>query len=462
VAPLVGFLLAVLLVAANGFFVATEFALVSSRATRIDQLAAQGNRAARMVQRAKNNPTRFISGTQLGVTVASLLLGWIGETTFAEIIQSAMDNLLLLAGEVPDPTQQITITAHAIASVLALFLITFFHITLGEQVPKILALQRAESWILFAVEPVSALAFLFRPFIALLYLFTNLVLKALHLEYTGEEHAVHSPEELQLLVTQAARAGLLTGPERELVQRAFAFSDQTAGEVMVPRTEIVALPIDATIQDALRIAQRHRHTRFPVYEKTIDNIIGVLSTKDLLSVAARRGPRAPLSDTTLRRLVRPALVVPEGASVIEVLARMKAARQPMAVALDEFGGTAGLVTLKDLVERLLGEIGDEYAPATQDIRTLADGTIVADGLALVEDVNAQLGTRFDASEVDSLGGLVFSSLGRRPQVGDEVEIGGGWRARVERLDGLRIARVRLVPPRTLTAGDADRSAAGAR
>lgn len=449
--PLVGLLVVIALIAANGFFVATEFALVSSRATRIDQIAATGNRAARLVQRAKENPTRFISGTQLGVTVCSLLLGWIGEGTFADLIQGALDRIEILIGEDPTSVGQITTTAHAIASVLALFAITFFHIALGEQVPKILALQRSESLIVFAVQPVSALAWVFRPFISLLYGFTNVVLRAIGLEYRGDEHAVHSPEELQLLVTQSARAGLLTGPERELVQRAFAFSDQTAGEVMVPRTEMVALPIDSTIQDALRVAQRHRHTRFPVYEKTIDNIVGILSTKDLLGLAARRGTRAPQSDMSLRRLVRPPLVVPQGASVIEVLARMKAARQPMAVVLDEFGGTAGIVTLKDLVARLLGDVGDEYTPATQEVRTLTDGTIVADGLALVEDVNAQLSTHFDASEVDTLGGLVFSELGRRPQVGDEVAIGSGWRARVERLDGLRIARVRLLPPRNTAA-----------
>jgi putative hemolysin len=442
VSPLVGLVVVVCLVAANGFFVATEFALVSSRSTRIDQVAATGNRAARLIQRAKNNPTRFISGTQLGVTVASLLLGWIGEETFAQIIQALLNQALLLAGQDPGTETQITLTAHAIASVLALAAITFFHIALGEQVPKILALQRAESFILFAVQPVSAWAWVFRPFISLLYLFTNVVLKALGLEYRGDEHAVHSPEEIQLLVTQTARAGLLSGPERELVQRAFAFSDQTAGEVMVPRTEIVALPIVSTADDALRVAQRHRHTRFPVYETTIDNVVGILSTKDLLGVAARRG-----AEVSLRRLVRPPLVVPHGASVIEVLARMKAARQPMAIVLDEFGGTAGIVTLKDLVARLLGDVGDEYAPAVQEVRALTDGTIVADGLALVEDVNDQLGTHFDTTEVDSLGGLVFSRLGRRPRVGDEVDLGGGYSARVERLDGLRIARVRLLPPR---------------
>lgn len=440
-----GLLIVVVLVLANGFFVATEFALVSSRSTRIDQLAAGGNRAARLVQRAKANPTRFISGTQLGVTVASLLLGAIGEETFARLIQPVLDAVSVLIGQPGPPLSDPSSTAHAIASVLALLFITFFHITLGEQVPKIFALQKAESVILFAVQPVSAMAWLFRPFISLLYLFTNLVLRAIGLEYHGEEHAVHSPEELQLLVTQSARAGLMTAPERELVQRAFAFSDQTAGEVMVPRTEIIAVPVESKIDDALRTAQRYRHTRFPVYENTIDNVVGILSTKDLLSVAARRGGRAPVGDTNLRRLIRPPVIVPQGASVTDLLARMKAARQPMAVVLDEFGGTAGIATLKDLVARLLGSIGDEYAPASHEVRRLADGTIIADGLALVEDVNVQLGTNFDASEVDSIGGLVFSKLGRRPHVGDEVDIGTNYRARVERLDGLRVARVRLLP-----------------
>src|ERR1700682_2506507 len=322
----VGLLVVVLLVAANGFFVATEFALVSSRFTRIDQLAATGNRAARWVQRAKLNPPRFISGTQLGVTVASLLLGWIGENTFAQLIQPLLDEVLILVGQAEAVSAEPTTTAHAIASVLALMAITFFHITLGEQIPKILALQRAESIILFAVQPVSALAWVFSPFISLLYLFTNLILRVIGLEYHGEEHAVHSPEELQLLVTQSARAGLMSTPERELVQRAFAFSDQSAGEVMVPRTEIIALPLDSTVQEALRSAQRHRHTRFPVYEKTIDNVVGILSAKDLLSVAARRGPRTPLREGDLRRLIRPPVIVPQGAEVMEVLARMKAAR----------------------------------------------------------------------------------------------------------------------------------------
>jgi magnesium and cobalt exporter, CNNM family len=460
--PLVGLLVVVLLVAANGFFVAAEFALVSARSTRIDQLASGGSRAARMVQRAKNNPTLFISATQLGVTMASLILGWLGEQTLAELFQPVLaDAFGLIGRSVPGASATgPSITAHALASILAIALITFFHITLGEQVPKILALQKAENVILFAVQPLSAWAWVFRPFIALLYGFTNLVLRLIGVEFRDDEHAVHSPDELVLLVTRSARAGLLTPPERELVQRAFAFSDQNAGEVMVPRTEILALPVESSVDDAVTFALRHRHSRFPVYEQTIDNVVGILFTRDLLAVVGRpaSGAANNVANPSLRRLIRAPIVVPQGASVTEVLARMKANRQPMAIVLDEYGGTAGIVTLSDLVTRLLGSIGDEYAAATHEVRSLPDGTIVADGLALVEDVNAQLGTHFDASEVDTLGGLVFSELGRRPRVGDEVELGSGWRARVERLDGLRIARVRLMPPRPAAAVAATREA----
>jgi len=446
-----GFIVVVLLILANGFFVTTEFALVSSRGMRIDQLAASGNRAARLVQRAKANPTPFISTTQLGVTLASLLLGWLGEQTFAEALAPPLVALFGYAHQavgdiVPNAQDSALITAHGIATVLALLAITFFHITLGEQVPKMLALQRGESIILLNVQPLVVLGFIFRPFIWLLSAFTTVVMRLVGLEYRGEQNAVHSPEELQLLVGRSARAGLMTAPERELVERAFAFSDLTAAEVMVPRTEVVGLSVDATGQEAIRLALRYRHSRFPVYEGTIDNVVGVLSTKDLLSVASRRGLRTPTTpDFSLRRLIRPPVLVPEGAEVSEVLARMKAARQPIAVVLDEYGGTAGIVTLKDLVARLVGEMGDEYAPAGHELRTLPDGSILVDGLALVTDVNAELSTHFDASEVDTMGGLVFSRLGRRPRVGDEVAIDGAYRARVERLDGLRIARIRLLP-----------------
>jgi CBS domain containing-hemolysin-like protein len=435
--PLAGVLVVLALIFANGFFVAAEFALVSARSTRIDQLADSGNAAAKLVQRAQADPNRFISAAQLGITVASLLLGWLGEETFAHILEEPLSALL--------PNGIVGITMHGIASVLAIVLITFLHISLGEQVPKMLALQKAETVVMISAPPTEIIGRIFRPFIALLYGFTNLVLRLMGLEFHAEERSVHSPDELLLLVNSSAKAGLLSQGERELVERAFAFSDLTAAEVMVPRTEIIALDASAKMETAIRTALRHRHSRFPVYEGDMDNVVGVVSAKDLLAVSARRSPRAPLPEFELRRLMRPPIIVTTGAEVSEVLARMKAARQPLAVVLDEFGGTAGIVTLKDLVSRLLGEMGDEYAPASHEIRQLVDGSIVADGLALVEDVNSQLGSRLDTTEVDTLGGLVFARIGRRPVLGDEVDIGSGYRARVERLDGLRIARVRLVP-----------------
>jgi putative hemolysin len=435
--PIGGILIVLLLVLANGFFVAAEFALVSARPTRIDRLAASGNFAARLVQAAQADPNRFISAAQLGITVASLLLGWLGEETFARLLHAPLGRFL--------PDEGAWLTAHGLASAGALILITFLHITLGEQVPKMLALQRAETVVMLAAPPTAFLARIFQPFIAVLYGFTNLVLRLLGLEFHAEEHAVHSPEELRLLVGRSAKAGLISAPERDLVERAFAFGDLTAGEMMVPRTELVGIPVNASMRDAVRIARRHRHTRFPVYDGTIDNVVGVLSAKDLLGLRDAPSAGGAQPAPNLRRLVRPPVVVPQGALVSDVLARMKSGRQPLAVVLDEYGSTAGVVTLRDMIGRLVGDVGDEHAPPVHEIRMLGDGSTLADGLALVEDVNAQLGTHFDTSEVDTLGGLVFSELGRRPVIGDEVDLGSGYDARVERLDGLRIARVRLVP-----------------
>jgi putative hemolysin len=426
--PLGNVLLVGLLIIANGFFVSAEFALVTARSTRIEQLAQRGSHAARLVLRAQADPNRFISAAQLGITVASLLLGWIGEETFAAYLYPLLALLL--------PEERAWLSAHGLASLLALGLITFLHISLGEQVPKMLALQRAEPVILFTAPPTEVVARAFRPFIAVLYGFTNVVLRMLGLSFHAEEQAVHSPEELRLLIGRSASAGLLSSSERQLVERAFAFGQTTAGEVMVPRTEVIAISADAPLADVIRAVRRHRHTRLPVYEGTIDNVVGVLSAKDLVGLS-RHASVLP------RALMRSPVLVPAASEIPEVVAAMRAARQPLAIVLDEFGGTAGIVTLNNLVGRLLGEIGDEYAPPAHELRIDADGSIVADGLVLIDDANDLLGTQFDSSEVDTLGGLVFARLGRRPVTGDQVELADGYVAEVEEMDGLRIARIRV-------------------
>jgi CBS domain containing-hemolysin-like protein len=410
-----------LLVLANGFFVAAEFALVTVRATRIEQLVASGNRAAIVLQRAQRDPNRFISAAQLGITVASLLLGWIGEETFAAAFYQPLQAVL--------PESGAWLTAHGVASFLALTLITFLHISLGEQVPKMLALQRAEPVALFTALPTDLLARACRPFIAVLYGFTNLVLRALGLEFRADEQAVHSPQEIRSLVRRSG----LAETERQLVDRAFAFAGVTAAELMVPRTEVVAVPLGASVDDTMRAMRTSRHSRLPVYDGSIDNVVGVISAKEVIGLG-----RA----SALKELMRSPLLAPGSAEASELAARMRAERQSLAVVLDEFGGTAGIVTLKDLGARLLGV---DTAPGTQRLRRLPDGSVLADGLMLVDDVNEQLGSGFEAEDVDTLGGLVFARLGRRPGVGDRVKIDDTWRARVEQLDGLRIARVRLEP-----------------
>jgi CBS domain containing-hemolysin-like protein len=429
-----------LLVLANGFFVAAEFALVSVRPTRIDQLISRGNPNARLVRAMMNDPNRFISAAQLGITVASLLLGWVGEETFAELLYVPLHALL--------PANLAETTAHTVASLLALAGITFLHITLGEQVPKMIALQRAESTILMAVRPTAAIARIFRPFILVLYAATDFFLRLLGLEYRGEEQSVHSPEELRLLVASSARAGLILAPEREMLDRVFGFADLAAGEVIVPRTEVVAIPAGATLDQALQLALRHRYSRFPVYEESLDNIVGVLLVKDLLAASQQRR-----RDPDVRRLMRPPVFVPATLPAIEVLARMKAARAPLAVVLDEYGGTDGIVTLKDLVERVVGDVADEYAADVPNLRPQPDGTLLADGLTLVDDFNQRQAARLDSTEVDTLGGLALARLGRMANPGDEVDLGDGYRARVERLDGRRIAELRLWPPAPEPAAD---------
>ncbi len=427
--------LVLVLVLANGFFVASEFALVSVRPTRIDQLASRGSRVALLVRRARENPSQFIATVQVGVTVCSLLLGWIGEETLALILLRGLQAAL------PEPWA--SAVAHTVSAIVALILITYLHVMLGELVPKMIALQRAEGIILFTIRPIDALTRLARPFILVLYLGTSFVLRLLGLEYRSEEAAVHSPEELRLIFARSERAGAIEPGEREILDRVFGFGDLTAAEVMVPRTEVTAIPVEATLEQALDVALRHRYSRFPVYEGSLDNVVGVLLVKDLLNVIATPRRRGTVE---LRRLMREPLFVPSTLPALEVLARMKKTRAPLAVVLDEYGGTDGIVTLKDLVERIVGDVGDEYVAETPSLRTLPDGSVLADGLMLVDDFNEREGTHLDSSEVDTLGGLALARLGRMAVPGDEFELGEGWRARVERLDGRRVAELRIWPP----------------
>lgn len=422
-------LLAVLaLVFANGFFVAAEFSLVTVRKTRIDQLLAEGSRLARPVRRALSDPESYIAATQLGITMASLGLGWIGEPALAGLFQPLFSFL---------PASGAVMTAHSVAVAVAFALITALHIVLGELAPKTIALQHPEQTALYIAKPTELFMRASWPFIVVLNGMGRAVVRAVGLKPPSGHSLVHSEEELKMLVTASQEAGVLEENEEQMLHRVFGFGDLTAGQVMVPRTEIVAIPGDATLGAAIELAAGAPHTSFPVFRKDLDDIVGIVHVKDLL-----RGLRGNSDESGLLSLVREMLTVPETLKADDLLAEMRNRRTHHAIVIDEYGGTAGFVSFGRLMERIVGEIGDEFGPSATHITVLTDGSALIDGLALVTDVNVQFGLHIDETVYNTVGGYVLGRIGRRPRLGDVIEV-EGRRMRVEALDGLRVARVLL-------------------
>jgi CBS domain containing-hemolysin-like protein len=418
----------VALVAANGFFVAAEFALVTARKTRIEQLAARGNRAAIAVRRAIENPNKFISACQLGITMASLALGWLGESTAAELIEPIFALAL--------PAGLAGLSSHAVALPFAFALITFLHITLGEQVPKMLALQKGEPTALITVQPTNLFGTVFRIFIRLLEGFTELVLRLFGMRWQAEMHQAYTPEDLKLLIQSSRPSG--ADPDR-IVERALDFSHLAAHHVMVPRTEMVTVAADVSLDKLAATIARHGHSRYPVFEGSSDNIVGVVSATEL-AVALIESKDGSGSFEVRRRMSVP-LFVPETMRADRLLAEMKRNSSHLAIVVDEYGVTAGLVTLRDLLDRIAGEVRDE-SETRPAIERLPNGDVIVDGLALLTDVEDELSIPFGESDYDTLGGYIFGRLGRRAGVGDTI-VADSRTLVVEEVDGLRVARVRV-------------------
>jgi magnesium and cobalt exporter, CNNM family len=437
-------LLAILaLVFANGFFVAAEFSLVTVRKTRVDQLIAEGNRWARTLRHATNDPDSYIAATQLGITMASLGLGWIGEPALASVIEPAFGFL---------PAHVAAATAHSVAVSIAFALITALHIVLGELAPKTVALQHAEKTALWVIKPTELFMKVLWPFITLLNAMGGAVVHAFGLDKPSRHSLVHTEEELKMLVTASQEAGVLEEGEERMLHRVFDFADLTAGQVMVPRTEMVALSADLSLAAVLDRIARGAHTRLPVYRGDLDDIIGILLVTDLFRAMA-----APPDRFNLAALAREALVVPETMKADTLLGEMRRRRTRQAIVIDEYGGTAGLVTFERLMERIVGDIGGEFGAVTTQIVTRADGSADIDGLTLVTDVNERFDLHIDEAMYTTIGGYVLGRLGRRAVVGDTIDAEHRT-MRVEALDGLRVARVWLSTP---DAGAADRQDADA-
>jgi CBS domain containing-hemolysin-like protein len=421
------------LVCANGFFVAAEFSIVTVRKTRIDQMIAEGHRGAGAVRRAVSAPDRYIAATQLGITMASLGLGWLAEPALASIFEPALTFL---------PAHLAAATAHSIAVAIAFAIITAAEIVFGELTPKWIALERPETTAIWLVKPLELFMRVFWPFIRLVHGTAQGVVRMLGLSRGDHRGMVHSEEELKMLVTASQEAGVLEEQEEQMLHRVFGFADLSAGQVMIPRTELVAVDADTPLRELLGKIGRGEPTRLPVYREDLDNVIGMLHVVELVKTLG-----GGHTDATAGTLAREVLTVPVTLGANDLLAEMRRRKAREALVIDEHGGTAGMVTFESLMERIIGEIPGEIGAQTRTV-VRKDGSADIDGLALVSDTNQQFGLHIDESIYTTIGGYVLGRLGRRARVGDIVEV-EGRKMRVDAIDGLRVAKVWLSKARQL-------------
>jgi CBS domain containing-hemolysin-like protein len=433
---LVSFLLIAILVLVNGLFVAAEFAIIGVRPTRVEQLAARGNQAARWVQGIlddRRKTDHYIATAQLGITLASLGLGMYAEPAIAHLIEDPLHEWFGLEGTL----------VHTISFVLALALITYLHVVVGEMVPKSLALQNAEGTVLTLANPMRLVGKLFSIPVTLLNRIGLATLTLLRIPPPGEHSRLYSLDELELLVSESYAEGLLEDHEQELVSRLLAFAGERVEEVMTPRPMMTAIPADIDERDLLALYSDTPYSRLPVYRDTVDDVIGVLHLKDLVRQQLAEDP------FELRALLRPVAFVPVTLPVKTLLSQFQRQRQQIAVVLDEYGGTQGLVTLEDILEEVVGEVRDEFDVDEKEPLTLVKpGHLVVQGIVQLVDVEAYVSLGQPEHDVQTVGGLVWALLGRRPEVGDDVTLGDVI-LRVDAMAGLTITQVSLFfPPGT--------------
>lgn len=414
----------------NAFFVVAEFSLVKIRRTRLEELVLQGNSRAKLALQIVSTFDTYLGATQLGVTLASLGLGWLGEPAVAALIAPLIFNYF------PGAVWLV----HTVSVALGFIIITFLHIVLGELVPKALAIQRTEELALFCAWPLFIFHKLGYPVIVLFNKAAHAILALIGVKQLGDAEVAHSEEELRMIVNASHRGGVIDQMESELIDNVFDFADRLAREVMVPRQDMICLFSDDPFAENMRVVRETGHTRYPLCVEDKDHVIGMVHIRDLVDLDIHGA-----GEKDLRAIMREILVVPEGMSVARLLQAMRRKRTHLAVVADEYGGTAGLVALEDVLEEIVGEIQDEHDPeAVAEIQRFPDGKFEFDGRVLLEDVAELLNIRLEEHEEDTLGGYIFGLLGRRPEVGDEVSI-GDYGFSVLQVNGFRVVRVKAVP-----------------
>ncbi|HSU82095.1 MAG TPA: hemolysin family protein [Thermoanaerobaculia bacterium] len=399
-----GMALGLLLVALNGFFVAAEFALVKVRPTQLEPRISEGSRRARLARHMLRHLDAYLSATQLGITLASLALGWVGEPAFAWIVGPVVS---LVAGNNPD-------LVHTVSLTISFLVITVLHIVLGEQAPKTLAIRRAEETALLISFPLYAFYKLTYPAIWVLNHSANRLLKLFGVTPAAEGELAHDEEELRLLLSSSKESQLST-QKRELLDNIFELSHRVARQIMLPRQDVVYLSTQRPLAENLKIARRSGHTRFPLCEGDLDHVIGLIHIKDIFH------RERPL--TALTEVAREIAFVPETLELDRLLKRMRTERFHLAAVIDEYGGVSGIVTLEDVIEEIVGSIQDEFDVERPELVEKGDGVYQVSGGMLVEDLEEALGVELSERDEDTIGGVVLSELGRNPAVGDRVELG---------------------------------------
>jgi CBS domain containing-hemolysin-like protein len=404
------------LILLNAFFVAAEYGLVTARRTRIIELHHQGNRRARDVLRITSDPPRFIAAMQLGVTLTSLAIGALGEQALSKAFDSLMASFLAIA--------------------LAYLLLTFVHVVIGELVPKGIALGHSEGTALVVARPVRAFFTTFAPLVWVLRRSTELVLTTFGLEPPGAEVDAMSEAELRMLLTRSTEQGEIEQEERGMIEKVFDFADKDAADVMVPRPEVVALSISLPPEDALAAVIDSPYTRYPVYRDTLDDVVGILHVRDLFSAMYEHG----LAEVHIEGLLRPAHIVPETKDLASLMHEFRRTSTHFAIVIDEYGAMAGIATLEDLIEEIVGEIEDEFDVSEVQIEQIDEDTYRISGMFPIDEFNDRFGTELPDEDFHTVGGYVFGQLGRAAEPGDDVSW-NGVRFDVLDVDGNRIERI---------------------
>lgn len=409
--PIYGYLLkfifVLILIFFNAFFVVSEFAIVKIRRTKLEEMIKNGNKRAAIALKVTERLDSYLSAIQLGITLASLGLGWIGEPAVAHLFED-------LFGEI---FSQNPILLHSVSIAVAFGLITLLHVVLGELIPKSLAIQKTETFVLIIAYPLYMFKRIFYPFIWVLDTITIKILHLIGVEPASEHDAAHSEEEIKLIVNASQRGGVIDDTERDIIQNAIDFSEICAHEVMVPRQDMQCLFLNDTFDKVMSQVKRSKHTRYPLCDKDRDNVVGMIHIRDLLEHCEEK-----LEKGRLNKIARQILFVPENQSISEVLHLMMRKRTHIAIVVDEYGGTAGLLSMEDILEELVGNILDEHDIAgMEEIHKVDEKVCEFDGKVLIEDAYECMGLPQRECDETTIGGYVFTLIGRAPKVGDKVE-----------------------------------------